>query len=284
MEYNLDSGINTIIAIILVLFCNLNVITAQHKGLRVGMVQMDIVAGNIEENMRHAETGIRESAKMQCDLVCLPEMADFGWLYQNARRDALPIPGKYTDFLSDLARELNVWISSGCLEKDNDRTFNSAVLIDRTGKIVMKHRKFNTLPNLTAHLYDPGSPDDIKVTDTEFGCIGLTICADNHNIENPQKVADLGAWLLIAPHGYAASDTNLVDNAIQYMNHIKNVAKKTKLWVIGTDAAHSPVNGGDWKGYLHSGCSTIADPRGKAVAMGKFRESDLIIYDIPAGK
>jgi len=33
------------------------------------------------------------------------------------------------------------------------------------------------------------------------------------------------------------------------MNHIKNVAKKTKLWVIGADAAHSPVTGGEWKGY-----------------------------------
>ncbi len=211
-------------------------------------------------------------------------MADFGWLYQQARRDAFPIPGKYTDFLSSLAKELKVWISAGCLEKDNDKTYNSAVIIDRNGNIVLKHRKFNTLPKLTSHLYDPGSAEDIKVTDTEFGRIGLTICADNHNIEYPLRVAELGAWLLIAPHGYAASDTNLVDNAIKYMNHIKNVAEKTKLWVIGTDAAHSPVAGGDWKGYLHSGCSTIADPTGKAVAMGKFRESDLIIYDIPSGK
>ena len=60
------------------------------------------------------------------------------------------------------------------------------------------------------------------------------------------------------------------------------IASKTHLWVIGTDAGLTLVEGGDWKGYLHSGCSTIADPTGKAVAIGKIRETDLVIYDIPA--
>jgi len=267
-----------------VLFCCVDSVTASHPGLRVAMVQMNVVDGNLVENMRRTEKSIREAAEKKVDLVCLPEAADFGWLYQKVREDALPIPGKYTDFLSGLAKELKVWISAGCLEKDGDKTYNSAVIIDRTGKIILKHRKINTLPNLTAHLYDPGSADDIKVVDTEFGRIGLTICADNFNIENPQKVANLGAWLLIAPHGFAEKESDLVDNAVKYMNHIKSVAGKTKLWVIGTNTGLSLVAGGKWKDYLHSGCSTIADPAGKAVAIGKLKETDLVIYDIPSEK
>jgi len=251
-----------------------------HPGLRVAMNQMDVVDGNLAENMRRAEASIRKSAAGKADLVCLPEAADFGWLYQKARVDALPIPGVYTDFLSGLARELRIWIAAGCLERADDKTFNTAVLIDRAGTITLKHRKIVTLPELTAHLYDAGKAGDIHVSDTEFGRVGLTICADNFNIENPKKTADLGAWLLITPHGFAEKESDLLDNGITYINHIKNVAQKTRLWVIGTNTGLSQVAGGSWKGYLHSGFSTIADPEGKVRALGRFKEPDLVFFDI----
>ncbi len=243
------------------------------------MVQMDVVDGDLPENMRRAEKLIRESAERRADLVCLPEAVDFGWLYQKAREHALPIPGAYTVFLSRLALQLKTWICAGCLEKAGKKTYNSAVLIDRAGSIVLKHRKINTLPELTAHLYDAGAPD-IKALDTEFGRVGVTICADNFDLAHPRKVADQGAWLLIAPHGFAASQSDLVDNGVSFINHIKNVAQNTSMWVVGTNTALSQVAGGNWQGYRHSGCSTLAGPSGKAVAVARFLEPDLILHDV----
>ena len=70
--------------------------------------------------------------------------------------------------------------------------------------------------------------------DTEFGRIGLTICADNFNRKNPQRVADQGGWLLIAPHGFAEEESRLEQNSREYQNHIRKVAGATKLWVVGT--------------------------------------------------
>lgn len=276
-------SVRSIILIIIAIFTPsaVGTLSASHPGLHVAMVQMNIADGDIEENMRRAEKSIREAANMNVDMVCLPEAADLGWLCQTARRDACPIPGRYTDFLSRIAKELGIWISAGCLEKAGDKTYNSAVLIDRSGKIVLKHRKINTLPELTSHLYDAGKANDINVVDTEFGRVGITICADNFTIEFPQKVAAQGAWLLIAPHGFAGPESDLVDNAVAFVNHIKKVAKETNLWVIGTDAGLSMVAGGDWKGYPHSGFSTIADPDGKAVAIGKLKVADIVICVIP---
>jgi predicted amidohydrolase len=262
-------------------FCYTEPASASHPGLKVAMVQMDVVDGNLTENMKRAGKFIREAAGLKADLVCLPEASDLGWLCQTARKDACPIPGRYTDFLSCLAKELKIWISAGCLEKDGEKIFNSAVLIDRSGSIVLKHRKISTLPKLTAHLYEQGSADDIKTVDTEFGRVGITICADNFNIENPGRVAALEAWLLIAPHGFAAEESDMADNAISFMNHIKKVAGETKLWVIGTNTSLSVIAGGEWKGRPHSGCSTIASPGGKAVTIGRFKVPDLIIFDIP---
>jgi predicted amidohydrolase len=252
-----------------------------HPGLRVALAQLRLEDGGLERNMHLAKVAAQEAARQKVDLLNLPEAADWGWLYQHARRDALPIPGNYTNFLAELARHHQLWISAGCLEKDSDKVFNAAVVIDRAGRIILKHRKIDTLAWLTGHLYDSGKPDDIKVVETEFGRIGLTICADNFNLENPQRVADLGAWLLVAPHGFAAEQSRLEENSREYQNHISKVARETGLWVIGTDAVLGTVQGGAWKGWLHSGCSMVARPDGTPAIVGKFKEPDLVIFDIP---
>jgi len=248
------------------------------------MAQLPLEDGNLAANMRLAEKAAEQAAQQEVDFLNLPEAADWGWLYQQARRDALPIPGKYTDSLAGLAKRYRMWVSAGCLERDGDKVYNSAVIIDRTGRIVLKHRKIDTLPWLTQHLYDRGKPEDIKTVDTEFGRLGLTICADNFDLKNPQRVADQGAWLLIAPHGFAAEESKLEQNSRDYQSHIKKVAASTGLWVIGTDAVLSRVQGGAWKGRLHSGCSMIARPDGSAAIVGKFKEPDLVVFDIPAEK
>jgi predicted amidohydrolase len=255
-----------------------------HVGFRVALAQLPLEDGNLEKNLRLAEKAAEEASRQKADLLNLPEAADWGWLYQQARRDALPIPGKYTDFLSELARRHHMWISAGCLEKDGEKVYNSAVLIDRAGRIVLKHRKIDTLPWLTGHLYDAGDAEAIKTADTEFGRVGLTICADNFNLKNPQRVADQGAWLLIAPHGFAAEESKLEQNSREYQNHIRKVAGSTGLWVIATDAVLGEVQGGAWKGWLHSGCSTVARPDGTAARVAKFKQPDLVVLDIPAEK
>ena len=42
------------------------------------------------------------------------------------------------------------------------------------------------------------------------------------------------------------------------------------------------VQGGAWKGWLHSGCSVVARPDGSAATVGKFKQADLVVFDIPA--
>jgi len=249
-------------------------------GLRVALAQLAIEEGNLERNLRLAEQAAWEAAGQRVDLLTFPEAADWGWLHQHARQDALPIPGSYTRFLAELAERYRMWISAGCLEKDGDKVFNAAVILDRSGRIVHKHRKIDTLPWLTRELYDAGRPEDIRTIDTEFGRIGLTICADNFDLKHPKRVAEQGAWLLIAPHGFAAEPDKMEENAAEYLQHVSRVASETGLWVVATDAVLGTVRGGAWAGRLHSGCSMIARPDGTAAMVAKFKEPDFIVYDI----
>jgi hypothetical protein len=99
---------------------------------------------------------------------------------------------------------------------------------------------------------------------------------------NPQRVADQGAWLLIAPHGFAAEPEKLEQNAKDYQKHLRKVSARTGLWVVGTDAVLGTAQGGQWKGRLHSGCSLVARPDGTAAIVARFKELDLVVFDIPA--
>ena len=272
----------SVVVAAIVAVCAVQCSASPHPGLKVAMCQIPAEDGDLKGNMKLAEDAILTSLKHKPDLICLPEAVDWGWLWQDARKDALPIPGPYTDMLTRLAKEHKVWISAGCLEKDGDKTYNSAVIINRDGEIVLKHRKIKTLPAITKHLYDQGKIEDIKVIDTEFGRIGMTICADNFTSKIPQKVGDLGAWLLITPHGFAADESELEGNGRSFQKHIRTVAREARLWVIGTDTVLGRIKGGAWKGKLHSGCSTIACPHGLAAVVGKFKEPDMIICEIPA--
>jgi N-carbamoylputrescine amidase len=180
-----------------------------------------------------------------------------------------------------LAAKHRVWICGGCLERDGERVYNSAVLIDRGGNIVLKHRKIKTLPKLTRRLYDAGPLDSVKTVDSEFGRVGLTICADNFDMKIPRRAAELGAWLLIAPHGFAAPVKEMKKNAEEFQRHIRKVARGTGMWIAATNAVLGRVKGGAWKGWMHCGCSTVTRPDGTAAAAGLFKQADLIVCDIP---
>lgn len=253
-----------------------------HPALRIALAQIDLGDGNLARNMEIATEAAAYAARQSPDFLCLPEAVDFGWLHQNARQDALPVPGSYTDLLASLARRHNFWISAGCLEKDGARVYNSAVIIDRSGRIVHKHRKIRTLPNLTSHLYDAGPPDAPLTTGTEFGRLGLTICADNFDIEIPKRAAAAGAWLLIAPHGFAAPIPEMEKNALEYADHIRRVAMGTGMWVAAANVALARVKGGDWQGQMHCGVSRLVRPDGSAAVEAKFKTPDLVVFDIPA--
>ena len=91
-------------------------------------------------------------------LLHLPEAADWSLAPSGARRDALPFPGRYADFLAGLAKRFKCWISAGCLEKERNQVYNSAVIIDRAGRLLLKHRKIDTLPWLTRNFMRLGQP------------------------------------------------------------------------------------------------------------------------------
>jgi N-carbamoylputrescine amidase len=192
--------------------------------VKVGLVQHRASA-EPEENLARAIKGIREAAASGAKIICTQEL--FTTLYfcqnedYNAFQFAEPIPGKTTDQLVALAKELGVVIIAALFEKRAQGLYhNTAAVIDADGTYLGKYRKMH-IPD------DPGfyekfyfTPGDLgfKVFNTKFATIGVLICWDQWYPEAARLTAMQGAQILFYPTaiGWATTENDTAVRAAQH--------------------------------------------------------------------
>ena len=116
--------------------------------VRIALGQIVCLDGDRVGNLARIESAVREAKRQEADLVCLPEMALLGWVNPDAHQRAHAIPGEDSQALCKLARDHKVHLCAGLAEKAGDHLYDSALLIDDAGQILLKHRKINLLAEL----------------------------------------------------------------------------------------------------------------------------------------
>ena len=98
-----------------------------------------------ERNFERAHKMIVKAKAEGCDLIVLPETIDFAWTHPSSLKEAKAIPGEYSDFFCQWSKENNIYICVGLTEKGKDANHNTALLINNSGKIILKYSKINLL-------------------------------------------------------------------------------------------------------------------------------------------
>ncbi len=242
--------------------------------VRIAVCQILVIDGDREGNFRRIEYALKTAHAKHAEIATFPESSILGWENPDAFRLATPIPGADSDRVEALARKYDLMIAIGLDEKDGNRLFDTAILVDRAGKLLWKYRKLNVLPELMSPSYSVGSPKGIGVVDTEFGRIGLVICADTFGDAYAEQVSRLKPDLMLVPYGWAA-----VPN--RWPAHEKDledlVIKRAKLWecpVVGTDLVGEMTHG-PWKGETYGGGSVVTDRSGAVIAVLRDRDVDM---------
>lgn len=105
------------------------------------------------------------------------------WVYvwRELFQNAVEIPSADTDIICEAARKADAYVVMGLNERDSvyqGTLYNTALFIDRTGKIIGKHRKL--VPTFHERLYwGRGDGSGIKVFPTEYGRLGGLICYEH---------------------------------------------------------------------------------------------------------
>ena len=170
----------------------------------VGLTQPDDPAGDhLRTNLDSIHAALDTVSRHDPDFVAFPELA----LHRGGSRDpdlACEIPGPETDEIGERARELETHIVLPMSERDGDRLFNSAVMIDDTGEALDPYRKIRPTIGEIESGKTPGA--DTTVWDTPFGRVGAAICFDIHYQEIAMRLAAKRADLVVFPSAFAGDE------------------------------------------------------------------------------
>ncbi len=246
--------------------------------IRIAMCQILCLDGDRTGNIARMEGAVDRARDLPVDIVCFPETVFYGWVNPEAHTRARSIPGEDSRILCQLAQRQDVFLCAGLEEKEGDNLYDSALLIDNKGQILLKHRKIILLSELMTPPYAPGH--GVQVAQTEFGKIGLLICADTHEQGILEQMASLKPDLVLVPYGYAAPEEAWPKHGKQLERVVRNAAKVIGAPVIGTNLI-GQITHGPWQGQTYAGHSVAADVRGKILAVGPDFVDDNIILEVP---
>lgn len=152
------------------------------------MTGEEIVADTLER--------LNQAASFRPDIACLPEAF--------TRGEPETVPGPTTDRLAKWAQEHNCYVISPIHTRDGDRLYNSAILIDRNGRIAGQYNKIHPTEGELTKGICPGEIDP-PVFDTDFGKIGIQICFDINWGQQWRILKEKGAKIVFFASAYPAT-------------------------------------------------------------------------------
>ena len=257
---------------------------------KVGLVQMSC-SSDVESNLLKAEAGIKDAASKGAQIVCLQELFTSLYFcdvedYENFKL-AEPIPGKSTDRMTSLAKNLGVVIIASLFEKRAQGIYhNTTAVIDADGSYLGIYRKMH-IPDDPAYFekfyFTPGDLG-YKVFKTKFATIGILICWDQWYPEAARLTALAGAEILFYPTaiGWATSqgeETNTEQynawQTIQRSHAIANGVHVVSVNRVGLEQ-HGAMK--FWGG------SFVSNPFGTLLAKASHDNEEVIVVDVDLEK
>ncbi|HUR57831.1 MAG TPA: carbon-nitrogen hydrolase family protein [Opitutaceae bacterium] len=240
--------------------------------LKLALAQMRVEGGAKAANLARAETAIGQAREQGAEVVLLPETLNLGWTHGAAATAADEIPaGESCTRLRTAAKANGVYVCAGLVERAGGVIFNSAVLIDPRGEVVLHHRKLNEL-EIAHGLYAQG--DRLGVVATPFGTFGLMICADAFVPGQvvTRSLGVMGADVILSPCAWAVPadhDNDREPYGQLWLDHYSPVARDFRLWIAGCSNI-GWISDGPWQGRKCIGCSLVVGPNGNPVLRGPY--------------
>lgn len=149
------------------------------------------------ENVEKFANAIEKSVPAGADVILLPEGITVVGTPKSYTEVGESIPGPTTKSLGEIAKARKAYVVAGIYEKEGATVYNTAVLIDRAGKVVGKYRKVYLPREEVEHGLTPGI--SFPVFQTDFGKVGLMICYDVFFAEPARALANQGADMILMP-------------------------------------------------------------------------------------
>jgi len=210
---------------------------------------------------------IRHARMNGAEIVVFPEMYSNGYAHldskdsvavENWYSGAEGLDGNFIGKFKEAARAHRVHVVATLLEAAGPKPFNSAVLIDPVGNVVLHHRKvyicdFDSPENLCGR----GRTFEVAEITTSAGQVktGLMICMDREYAGSARSLSQSGAEIVLVPNCCELASDPVVGDV-----RIAQARGRAFEAVIGMAVANYPKPRSD-------GHSFAVGPRGEVIAM-----------------
>ncbi len=173
--------------------------------VRIAVAQMGTKPYQTGANLSRAEQFVARASHRGAQVIVFPE--DFltgmlGW-----KPELLDGNGRYRKVFQGFAQKYHIDIVAGSiLEKEQGKVYNTCYYIDRTGKVLARHRKVHLWPAERAWI-TPGRGR--TVARTRYGTVGLAVCWDMMFPEHLRALVKRGAEIIFCPSSWAREDTGI---------------------------------------------------------------------------
>jgi predicted amidohydrolase len=235
--------------------------------VKIAVVQMDCVLGEVAANLTHIEELVTEAAGRlgevaagQHRLIVLPECATTGYFVgERASELAEPADGPTNAALAAMAASVGAHLAVGVIEADGRDVYDALALFSPTEGLLASYRKVHLFSGEKA-VFSVGH--EACLVDTPFGRVGLTICYDLMFPEYVRGLVLSGAGLIINGTDWITdpwqTGQGWVGQNVRALCQVR--ALENGVHVVMADRT------GDEAGFASLGYSTIAGPTGAVLA------------------
>ncbi|HEV8601026.1 MAG TPA: carbon-nitrogen hydrolase [Patescibacteria group bacterium] len=172
--------------------------------LKIAAIQTT-VGKDMSANLKKTLALVEQAAKKGAKVISLQELYRTVYFpqYKRAKKEdyAETIPGESTQAFSALAKKYGVVIIVPVFEKQKDGFYNSAAVIDHTGKLLPTYHKIHIPqdPLFYEKNYFKQGSSGYRVYRTKFGKIAVLICYDQWFPEAARMATIAGADIIFYP-------------------------------------------------------------------------------------
>lgn len=239
--------------------------------LQLPAFSIEAAASSLEHTLRR----IDETAADHVDLIVLPEVTYPAYFVGTADTPGVISPQQAMDTFAAKARQHGVYLAVGmAVEAADGGLANGAVLFDRTGEVVGRYDK-SFLWHFDTRWFAAGDAYPVFVTD--FGRVGMLVCADGRLPEITRSLVLNGAQLVLDLTAWVSTGRDVQQlTTVQREYMMPTRAAENGVWI----AAASKF-GIEAESIVYCGRSCVIDPRGRIVAELGTNEDAALIYDVP---
>jgi len=238
--------------------------------LRVAAVAMNSVAGLKSQNLEHTEFFVRRAARQKATWICFPELSISGYSLEDDRLTyAEPIPGPSTAATLRMAREYDIVILAGLIEKGAGGEIYISQLAASPAGLIGVYRKVHLGPP-EENLFQAGTA--IPVFEAYKVRFGLQLCYDGHFPEVSRIQALQGAEVIFIPHASPRETAQAKQE--RWLRYLASRAYDNGIFVVACNHAGKEDN------LSFGGGTMVFSPRGEVLAQAKVEGEDMIVTDL----